>query len=234
MCTSFVIWYIVDGKTGGVIPMLCFFLFVEFYFLLRFPRCIVIALLSMVTQILVVGYELQVRKVGEKVSVHESCKQYSYLLLVLGRNEQRTARVSDLPPCPLSSCLRFRRNGRRFLLDFLPLPSHSSLATPQRSRRFPLPPCQLLQLRPHHSWHANSWRRWEPGRQIQSWQEIGKSPQQGLYQGAQSTRWLASTLVFHQLGTHVRWQVPQGPVRRHHPTSLAVGFALLTINSGSC
>ncbi|KAL9612496.1 MAG: hypothetical protein Q9167_002927 [Letrouitia subvulpina] len=65
-CTSFIIWYIVDGKTGGVIPVIWFFIFIEFYFLLRFPRFTVVALLSMVTQILIVGYELEVRKLGEK------------------------------------------------------------------------------------------------------------------------------------------------------------------------
>ena len=67
MCTSFLIWYIVDGKTGGIIPLFFVFMFFEFYFVLKFPRFIVIALLSMVTQVLIIGYELQVRKVGVKV-----------------------------------------------------------------------------------------------------------------------------------------------------------------------
>ena len=50
MCTSLVIWYIVDGHTAGVIVFLFLFIFVEFYFLLKFPRFLVVALLSMVTQ----------------------------------------------------------------------------------------------------------------------------------------------------------------------------------------
>lgn len=66
MCTSLVIWYIVDGKTGGVIVFLWFFIFVEIYFILKFPRFIVIVILSMVTQILIIGYELEVRKIGVK------------------------------------------------------------------------------------------------------------------------------------------------------------------------
>lgn len=67
MCTSFVIWYIVDGKTAGVICFLWLAIFLEFYFLLRYPRFTVTILLSMVTQVLIIGYELQVRKIGIKV-----------------------------------------------------------------------------------------------------------------------------------------------------------------------
>ena len=68
MCTSLIIWYIVDGKTGGIIPMLWFFIFIEMYFFLKYPRFLVIALLSMVTQVLIIGYELEVRKLGIPVS----------------------------------------------------------------------------------------------------------------------------------------------------------------------
>ena len=75
MCTSLVIWYIVDGKTGGVIVFLWFFIFVEIYFILKFPRFIVIVILSMVTQILIIGYELQVRKIGVKAG--QSARQPS-------------------------------------------------------------------------------------------------------------------------------------------------------------
>lgn len=60
-------WYIVDGKTPGIVVLLFVFTFLEFYIVLRFPKFIIIALLSMVTQVLIVGYELQVRKVGDEV-----------------------------------------------------------------------------------------------------------------------------------------------------------------------
>ena len=60
-------WYIVDGQTAGVIVLLFVFTFIEFYFVLKYPKFIIVALLSMVTQVLIVGYELQVRKVGEQV-----------------------------------------------------------------------------------------------------------------------------------------------------------------------
>ena len=64
MCTSLIIWYIVDGKTGGVLPMFWLFTCIPFYFLLKFPRFTIICLLTSVTQVLILGYELQVRKIG--------------------------------------------------------------------------------------------------------------------------------------------------------------------------
>lgn len=68
MVTSMIIWYIVNGNAAGVIVFIFVFTFIEFYFLLKFPRLTVIALISMVTQVLVVGYELQVQKIGRVVS----------------------------------------------------------------------------------------------------------------------------------------------------------------------
>ena len=81
MCTSLVIWYIVDGQTAGVITMLWLFMFFELYFLIKYPRFAIIAMLSMVTQVLIVGYELQVRKVGEKVATSNGQPFYPIYLL---------------------------------------------------------------------------------------------------------------------------------------------------------
>lgn len=50
MCTSFVIWYIVDGHPAGVIVFMFIFVFFEFYFLMRYPRFTVVAILAIVTQ----------------------------------------------------------------------------------------------------------------------------------------------------------------------------------------
>ena len=75
MCTSLAIWYIVDGRTAGIIPMLCFFIFIEMYFFIKYPRFLVIALLSMVTQVMIIGYELEVRKIG--VQVRSTCAKLS-------------------------------------------------------------------------------------------------------------------------------------------------------------
>ena len=50
MCTSLVIWYIVDSHPAGVIVFMFIFIFFEFYFLMRYPRFTVVAILSIVTQ----------------------------------------------------------------------------------------------------------------------------------------------------------------------------------------
>ena len=50
MCTSLVIWYIVDGHPAGVIVFVFLFIFVEFYFLMKYPRFTVVAVISIVTQ----------------------------------------------------------------------------------------------------------------------------------------------------------------------------------------
>ena len=68
MCTSYIIWYIVDGHAAGVIVFLWVFYIIEYYFLLKYPRFVVVAMLSIVTQVLIIGYELQVQKLGVKVS----------------------------------------------------------------------------------------------------------------------------------------------------------------------
>ncbi|RDW94776.1 hypothetical protein BP5796_00539 [Coleophoma crateriformis] len=64
MVTSFVIWYIVDGHPAGVIVMLWLFIFLEMYFFLKFPRFLPIWLIAIVTQVLIIGYELQVKRIG--------------------------------------------------------------------------------------------------------------------------------------------------------------------------
>ncbi|KAF7909581.1 uncharacterized protein EAF01_003299 [Botrytis porri] len=81
MVTSIVIWYIVDQKTPGVIVMLWFFIFLEMYLFLKFPRLIPAWLVFIVTQVLIVGYELQVRKIGIAVSTSNGQPYYPIYLL---------------------------------------------------------------------------------------------------------------------------------------------------------
>jgi hypothetical protein len=80
MICSIVIWYIVDQKTAGVIVMLWFFVFLEMYFFIKFQRFVAIFLVCIVTQILIIGYELQVRKIGIAVG-----KYFRARLLALTR-----------------------------------------------------------------------------------------------------------------------------------------------------
>lgn len=64
MIASFIIWYIVDQKVPGVIVMLWLFIFLEMYMFLKYPRFVPIWLVTIVTQVLIIGYELEVRKLG--------------------------------------------------------------------------------------------------------------------------------------------------------------------------
>lgn len=54
---------------------------IEFYFLLRYPRFTMIVILSMVTQVLIVGYELEVRKVGLQRATSNGQPYYPIYLL---------------------------------------------------------------------------------------------------------------------------------------------------------
>ncbi|EHK26664.1 uncharacterized protein TRIVIDRAFT_50219 [Trichoderma virens Gv29-8] len=67
MIFSIAIWYIVDQKTPGVIVFLWLFIFVEYYFI-KFPRFISAVMITIITQIIIIGYELQVRQIGKAVA----------------------------------------------------------------------------------------------------------------------------------------------------------------------
>ena len=66
--TSLIIWYIVDEHTVGAIVFIWLFTLVDVYFLLKFPRFIAAVMIAMITQILIVAYELQVVKIGRVAS----------------------------------------------------------------------------------------------------------------------------------------------------------------------
>ncbi|CZS95803.1 uncharacterized protein RAG0_05328 [Rhynchosporium agropyri] len=68
MVLSIIMWYIVDEKTPGIIVFLWLFIFLEMYFFIKFPRFIAVFLVCIVTQVLIIGYELQVRKIGIQAS----------------------------------------------------------------------------------------------------------------------------------------------------------------------
>ncbi len=66
MVVSITIWYIVDQKTAGVIVFLWLAILLMMYFFLKFPRFIPIFIISMVTLVLITGYQLQGRNIGLK------------------------------------------------------------------------------------------------------------------------------------------------------------------------
>ncbi|KAF1355905.1 hypothetical protein EJ07DRAFT_131149 [Lizonia empirigonia] len=64
MCVAWLIWYIPDQRTAGVIPLLWFFVAIGFYIPLKRLDLVIVGMISVVTVTMIVGYELQVRKIG--------------------------------------------------------------------------------------------------------------------------------------------------------------------------
>ncbi|KAL6409997.1 hypothetical protein AUP68_06405 [Ilyonectria robusta] len=75
MIFSLIIWYIVDQKTPGVIVFLWIFIFIEYYFF-KFPRFIPAVIMTIITQIIILGYELQVRRLGEALATESGQPYY--------------------------------------------------------------------------------------------------------------------------------------------------------------
>lgn len=69
MVFSYVDWYIVDGRTAGVIVFVGITMFLYHYLLVTKPDDPVIPMIGMITVMLIIGYELQVKQVGEAISV---------------------------------------------------------------------------------------------------------------------------------------------------------------------
>ena len=76
MVGAYVIWYIVVGKTGGVFVFLWLWIFCCYYIIVKLPKFTIVGILSIVTSILIIGYELQVRVIGIKIA--ESNGQPAY------------------------------------------------------------------------------------------------------------------------------------------------------------
>ncbi|KAF4333248.1 major facilitator superfamily transporter [Fusarium beomiforme] len=80
MIFSLIIWYAVDQKTPGVIVLLWLFTFIEYYFF-KFPRFLTAVMITIITQIVIIGYELQVRQLGEAVATQSGQPYYPTYLL---------------------------------------------------------------------------------------------------------------------------------------------------------
>lgn len=65
---TLITWYIVDEKVPGIFVFLYLFQALSIYFLLKFPQLIPGIILCMITQVLIIGYELQVLKIGKELS----------------------------------------------------------------------------------------------------------------------------------------------------------------------
>ena len=175
MVTSIITWYIVDGHTTGVIIFNFLFIAAAFYMVMRYPKSIIVVLVTIVTQgincqlnslvfakshlVLIVGYELEEQKVGRKVN--ESVEGVVYVRHRLnpalpGRHQQRPALLCDLSTStiPTSHC------GRRDLcnprLDILPVSSHRPFSIEKESRCIAVSTSKLLRDCPYERWSTNS------------------------------------------------------------------------------
>jgi len=64
MVLCYVIWYMGAETIPGIMVFLWLSIFCSYYFLLKFPRFIPASMIVIITQALIIGYELQVRKIG--------------------------------------------------------------------------------------------------------------------------------------------------------------------------
>lgn len=82
MLVSWVCWYIVDGQTAGVLVFYFAFLTVGPWIMLKYPAYTTLGMIGPITMTLIVGYELQVLKIG--VAQAESNGQLYYPPYELG------------------------------------------------------------------------------------------------------------------------------------------------------
>lgn len=81
MVASLLVWYIPGEKTPGVIVLLFLFISCAFYIPIKHFRFRVIGVISIITTTMIVSYELQVRKVGEKIATSNGQPFYPIYLL---------------------------------------------------------------------------------------------------------------------------------------------------------
>lgn len=68
MCVAFLIYYIPNGHTAGILVFLWFFSSCGYYIIIKKPPLTIIGMISIVTITLIIGYELEVRKLGKAVA----------------------------------------------------------------------------------------------------------------------------------------------------------------------
>lgn len=82
MCVAWLIWYIPNQQTAGIITLLWFFVALGFYIPLKRMDLVIVGMISVVTATMIVGYELQVRKIG--VAAATTTGQPAYPIYQLG------------------------------------------------------------------------------------------------------------------------------------------------------
>lgn len=78
---SIAIWYMSDQKPAAVIPLAYIYFVCGFYVILKKPKHTITAVISIVTVILILGYELQDSKVGTQILTSNGQEYYRTYLL---------------------------------------------------------------------------------------------------------------------------------------------------------
>lgn len=165
MVVAIVNWYIVDGKTPGVLVFLFLFNFIEvskhsalvsvavlltlsqMYGMVKYPRYTVMFMVTIITRQLIVGYSLQVCHFYKPVS-----PTWQNLKFVSGQEDWHcscgfwSSLSSYLPSWPLSSCCCSSRILRLLFLDNFSLPNHGPQHPTEESRSWSFPSGQFLHL----------------------------------------------------------------------------------------
>ncbi|KAK4198060.1 hypothetical protein QBC40DRAFT_96830 [Triangularia verruculosa] len=81
MVLSLVIWYIVDERPAGAIVIMWFFIFISYYFFVKYPRFVPAIMITIVTIVLIIGYELQTIRLGKEVAERTGQPWYPTYLL---------------------------------------------------------------------------------------------------------------------------------------------------------
>ncbi|KAK4546297.1 hypothetical protein LTR36_001974 [Oleoguttula mirabilis] len=120
MLLSWIAYYIVDGKTAGVLVFYFIFLHFGVYIVIKYPQIIPVGMISQVTMTLILGYELQVRKIG--IQTAESNGQAYYPIYILAPIRLATvsgglflAWIWTIFPYPTTEHFQLRQNMGRSL-----------------------------------------------------------------------------------------------------------------------
>jgi len=81
MVASIIIWYMCDHKHAAILVIFYIYLACWVLFLVRNPQYAVIAMVSSITVVLIIGYELQVDVIGIKLAVSNGQEYYPVYLL---------------------------------------------------------------------------------------------------------------------------------------------------------
>ena len=120
MLLAWIAYYIVDGHTAGVLVFFFVVLHAGVYVVLKYPAYIPVGMISQVTVTLIIGYQLQVEKIGRQVA--QSNGQVYFPVYILGPVRLATvagglllAFIWTVFPYPITEHSQLRQNLGRSL-----------------------------------------------------------------------------------------------------------------------